>query len=122
MRTPEHRDWKEERSTGRREADRGVCLYHDMCHETVASIKQNCVDHLNSNKEEFDKMTESIKGIGKSKLDGWIFKLFVGTLVSIAIAMGAYAAPQLFKLTETITTIYVNQQHLMQEFAIKPIK
>ena len=121
-RTPTNKDWTEQRAIGRRDADRGVCAYHDVCHEVIAGIKQNCIDHMKLNKEEFDKMEESIMVVMKQKLDGWIFKLFVGTLISAVIAIGVLAVPQLFRLTETITTIYVNQQHLMEEFDVKPVK
>ena len=44
-RSKSSKNWAAEpRPPGRRAADRGVCIYHDMCHETVAGVKQNGIN------------------------------------------------------------------------------
>ena len=117
-RTPSSRDWVKERSAGRRESDGGVCIWHDVCHETVAGIKQDGIDHRNSSKEELDRMKKEIE----TKLPAWIFKLFLATAVPAALALGGWISLNAFETAKIVTRIDTNQQHLMQEFNIKPVK
>jgi hypothetical protein len=108
MRTPSTPGYKEERSVGRREVDRtGVCIWHDSCHEAMSTLKQDCID-LGTNM--------------KSKLEWKVFALFVTGAVTLTIAFVFFVAPMILDMSEAVTTIKVNQEHLMHEFAIKPIK
>jgi len=103
------------KKNGRREADRSVCVYHDICHETLAGMKQNCIDHIKSNEVKFEKME-------KSKLDGWIFKLFLATTIPIVLTLGGWIGWNAFETVKIVTKLDTNQRHLMEEFAIKPIE
>jgi hypothetical protein len=118
MRTEKTPGYTEKRSVGRRAADRGVCMFHDMCHETVAEMKQNCINNTSDHKEEHDNMDGDIK----SKLDWKVFALFVGGVVTIGVAFMFFVAPMVMNMAEAVTTIKVNQQHLMEELSVKPIK
>ena len=108
MRTPSTPGYTEERSVGRREIDRtGECMWHDLCHETVAEIKQNYLD----------------LGIKmQSKLEWKVFALFVTGAVTLTIAFVFFVAPMVMDMSEAVTTIKVNQEHLMEELSVKPIK
>jgi hypothetical protein len=107
MRTPSTPGYKEKRDIGRREADRSVCIWHDSCHESVAEIKQNYID----------------LGINmKSKLEWKVFALFVGGVVTIGVAFVFFVAPMVMDMSKAITTIKVNQEHLLHEFAIEPVE
>jgi hypothetical protein len=105
------KDWVENRSVGRREADRGVCVWHDVCHETVAQIKQDILDQR-----------DDMKIIKNSKLDSWIFKLLVSTVVPLALTLGGWIALQAFETNKIVIRLDINQQHLLKEFAIKPVE
>jgi hypothetical protein len=122
MRTPETKGWAEKRSVGRRDADRGVCLFHDMCHETMAEMRQNCIDTIQSQKKEHDAMETEVKSLYKQKLDWKVFALFVTGVVTIGIATVLFVAPLVMKMSDTITRIDTNQHHLMEELFIKPVK
>ena len=120
-RTDDAKDWTEKRNQGRRESDRSVCMWHDTCHETVAAIKQNCMDNIKSHKEEHERMEKECNILGVSKLDWKVFVLFSGGMVSIGIAIIFFVAPLFINMSETVTRIATNQAHLMQEFNI-PVK
>ena len=107
MRTSETPGYIEKRSIGRREADRNVCIYHDMCHETVSDIKE---------------MQNGMNKIMSTKLPTWIFKLFLVTTIPITIALCGWMALNAFETVKIMTRLDTNQQHLMEEFSIKPIK
>jgi hypothetical protein len=108
MRTPSTPGYKEERSVGRREIDRtGVCIWHDSCHESMGILKQDCIN-LEINM--------------KSKLDWKVFALFVGGVVTIGLAFVLFVAPMVMDMSKAITTIKVNQEHLLHEFAIEPVE
>jgi hypothetical protein len=107
MRTPSTPGYKEQRNIGRREADRNVCVYHDLCHETVSEIRQDCIN-LEINM--------------KSKLEWKVFALFVGGVVTIGVAFVFFVAPMVLDMSKAITTIKVNQEHLLHEFAIEPVE
>ena len=110
MRNETDSDWAEKRQKGRRDDDRGVCIWHDMCHETVADIKQETI---------------SMKELLDSKLPSWIFKLFLGTLIPLVISLFGLLAWMGLNEIETqkaITKNGTNLTHLMHEFEIKPIE
>ena len=110
---------RKEGQNGRREVDRiGTCIYHDICHETVAQIKQNCIDVTKSNKDSFDKMAKTMD----MKLPTWIFKLFLSTTIPVAIALGGWLGYNAFETREIVTVLHTNQQHMIQELALKPVK
>jgi hypothetical protein len=110
-RSPESRDWIDERTVGRRDADRGVCVWHDVCHETISQIKQDLIDQR-----------KEMRSLDDSKLDSWIFKLLVSTVIPIGLALGGWIALQTFEINNVMTRLDTNQQHLMQEFQIDPVK
>ena len=118
MRTPADKDYVEKRNIGRRESDRGVCLWHDQCHETVAEMKLNCINNSKSHIEEREKMEQNMK----SKLEWKVFALFVTGAVTLTIAFVFFVAPMILDMSEAVTTIKVNQRHLMHEFQIEPVK
>jgi len=103
-RTPKDKSWVEIRSRGRREADRDVCVWHDLCHETVARHEEALID------------------MKKNKLDSWVFKLLVSTGIPLALALGGWIAVHSFETVKIVTKLDTNQQRLMQEFSIKPVK
>ncbi len=108
---------RRENEPGRREADRNVCVYHDICHETVANIQQNCKDHLTDAKErhrEMDKLMDT-------KVPNWVFRSAFSTLILILIAAATLMAPKFFDMADAVIRIDTNQQHLMEEFRIKPV-
>ena len=107
MRTSKTPGYVEQRSSGRREADRGVCLYHDYCHESLATMKQDCIN---------------IEVSMKSKLEWRVFALFVAGVVSLGVAFVLFMAPLVLDMSSAITRVDTNQQHMMEELAIKPIK
>jgi hypothetical protein len=92
---------------GRREADRDVCIYHDICHETVSVIKA--------------QQKAQAKEI-QTKLPTWIFRLFVSTMIPLAIAVGGWIGYNAFESAKVLSRLETNQIHLMKEFAIKPVK
>jgi hypothetical protein len=108
MRTSETPGYIEERSIGRREVDRiGTCIWHDQCHDTVAEIKQDCIN---------------IEVSMKSKLEWKVFALFVTGLVLISTAFVLFVAPLVLGMATAVTRMDTNQQHLMEELSIKPIQ
>jgi hypothetical protein len=117
-RTPNNRDWVERRTVGRREADRGVCMFHDMCHDNVAEMKQNCLNNLESHRQEHNDMDTKVR----TKLDWKVFALFASGVVSVCLTIVLFVAPYFIKMAEAVTTIKTNQQHLMREFMIEPVK
>lgn len=117
-RTPENKDWISERSVGRRSADRGVCVFHDLCHESMAGMKQSLIDSIDHSDKEFEKM----RGAMKLKLDSKIAILIVSTMITVLLTIGVLAVPQIFKATEAIVRMDTNQRHLMEELSVKPIK
>ena len=122
MRSKTDKDYVEERSVGRRAADRGVCLYHDMCHDTVAEIKLNCINHLETNKEEFQKMEKTIRSIGKSKLDSSTFKWFIIISIPVVLTVGGWFGYNAFETVKILTRLDTHQQHMLEELSIKPIQ
>ena len=111
MRTSETPGYIEKRSVGRRESDRGVCLFHQICHETVAEMKQDCIDKEKERKVEM-----------KSKLEWKVFALFVTGAVALATAFVLFVAPLVLDMSKAITRVDTNQQHWMEELSIKPVK
>ena len=81
-RTPKTKGYVDKRSVGRREADRNVCIYHDMCHETVSDIKE---------------MQNGMSKIMSTKLPTWIFKLFLVTTIPIALALSGWIGWNAFR-------------------------
>ena len=95
------------RSVGRREADRGVCMFHQICHETIAEMKQDCIDKEKERKEEM-----------KSKLDWKVFALFVGGVVTLGVAFVLFVAPLVLDMSSAITRVDTR----VEELLIKPVK
>ena len=63
------KDWKETRNPGRRDSDVGVCIWHDVCHETVASMRQSIIELTKDNHEEHKEMDKEISVVKERKLD-----------------------------------------------------
>jgi hypothetical protein len=107
-RTPKTKGYIKERSVGRREVDRiGTCIWHDQCHDTVAEIKQDCIN---------------IEVSMKSKLEWKVFALFVAGIVTFAAAFVMFVAPLVMNMATAVTRMDTNQQHMMEELSINPIK
>lgn len=114
----ENRTWIEERTPGRRDTDRSVCVWHAQRDEAVAEIKQSTIDDL-----------RRIEDSMKLKLDTGIFKIFVASSVSILIFVGGWVGYNVsrgtdaqLKAVEIATRLDTNQKHMMEEFNIKPLE
>ena len=118
-RSKSSKNWAAEpRPPGRRAADRGVCIYHDMCHETVAGVKQNGINFTKESKGDFEKMSKLID----TKLPSWVFKLFLSTTIPIVLGLGGWILLNTIETSKIVVRLDTNQVHLMQEFKIDPIK
>ena len=105
-------------SDGNEKRNISVCIWHDVCHETVASMKQNIIDLTKDNHEEHREMAQMIT----KKSDGWIMKLFLATFLPVAIAVMTWAGYNAFETVRVVTRLDVNQQRMMQDLNINPVK
>lgn len=102
------------KSVGRRKDDlRTVCIWHDVCHESMARIKQDQMDHREEHKDR-DKMVDS-------KLDRWVFKLLVITALPFFITLVGGAAYFAFESAKNTARNSANIESMMHEFEI-PVK
>ena len=81
-------------------------------------MKQNCINNIEGHKQEHANMAKDMK----SKLDWKVFALFVGGVVTLGIAFVLFIAPLVLNMANAITRVDTNQQHMMEEFSIKPVK
>ena len=101
---------------GRREADRNVCIYHDLCHETMGNIKQELKDHIKDQKE-VNKLMEQAN---ETKVPNWVFRLFLSTFIPLAIIILGWVGYQAFETNKVVVRLDTNQIQLMKVFDIDP--
>lgn len=124
----DRRNKNRRKTTGRRDEDKvtGVCIWHDVCHETVSDIKQSQIDHEKDYKEFVKVIETKFDKIDSTKLPVWIFRLFLSTAIPFLIAAAGWIGYNAFETTKILTRLDANQRHLMEEFsiplAVKPEK
>lgn len=97
---------------GRRFTDLMTCPLHGDHHESIQTLWK---------KQNGYASKEDVKG----KLDKWVFTLFVSSisaLVIIASTVFGYVAVEALKSSKHIAVLQVNQNRLMQHFAIPTIE
>lgn len=102
-------DGPERRKEYRRSSDRDVCAYHDIC-------GQMNKDHFKDQKDFNEKMEKEME----SKLPAWVFKLFLTTVIPVAMALGGWLALQTFEMNRTMVRLDTNQVRLMRVFDVEP--
>lgn len=104
---------------GRRDYDHVVCPMHSV-HERCMDILKKKVD----NRVKRDTFSH-LEGEVESKLDKWIFVLFVTSIaIFITIASAAYGwiAMETIDHKTNIVILQANQEKLMEHFNLTPIK
>lgn len=91
----------------RRESDRDVCAYHDIC-------KQSNRDNFKNQKEFNEKMEQHLD----QKLPTWVFKLFLSTAIPVLIGLMAWLAIQAIETNKVIVRLDTNQIRLMRTFDV----
>lgn len=102
-------DGPERRLEYRRSSDRDVCPYHDMCKERN---KENIQEQKDLNKVMWKELDR--------KLPAWVFKLFLTTVIPVAMALGGWLALQTFEMNRTMVRLDTNQVRLMRVFDVEP--
>jgi hypothetical protein len=116
---PEKRSKQRRKTLGRRDEDvRDVCIWHDLCHESMSRIKQDQIDHTNWHKERDEKMEKKVD----SKLPRWIFALFMSTAIPVGLLFLGWIGWNAFETVRIVTRLDTNQRHLMKDFGIKPVE